>query len=298
MLSISKSQQPLSSPDAPSRRRKRRIPPKLVLAELVALCLLGMFIHATDILGDHVFDNFAVLFLGIIAVSTLAVWFLFFSGYGWRLRLLVLAGVVSAVSLFAVLFRIERLSGELIPIFAYRFSLKPDQRLQPPLAGTFAGADKASVDLRTTTEYDFPQFLGPRRSASVEHVRLARNWTDRPPELVWRHEIGAGWSAFSVVNGHAVTMEQRGDLEMVTCYGLKTGQLEWANSTAARYEKLEAGIGPRSTPTINEGMVYAIGALGHLVCLDGTTGKCLWEKDLLKEFGITPQGRSGRRAMG
>ena len=79
MLSISKSQQPLSALDAPRRRRKRRIPPNLVLAEVVALCLLGMFIHATDILGDHLFDNFAVLFLGMIAVSTLAVWFLFFS---------------------------------------------------------------------------------------------------------------------------------------------------------------------------------------------------------------------------
>ena len=262
------------------------------------LCLLGVIIRGTDILGDHAFANIATLLLGVIAVATMAVWFLFFSGYGWRSRLLVLAGVVAAVSLFAVLFRIERLSGELVPFFAYRFSPKSDRRLQPPLAGTFAGADKASVDLRTTTEYDFPQFLGPHRSDSVEHVRLARNWTDRPPELVWRHEIGAGWSAFSVVNGHAVTMEQRGDWEMVTCYSLETGRLEWANSTAARYEKLEAGVGPRSTPTIDEGMVYALGALGHLVCLDGATGKCRLGKRPFKGIRHNARGRSGRRAMG
>jgi outer membrane protein assembly factor BamB len=289
MSSNNRSDQQLSSPEASSRRGKRRTPPKLVLAEIVLLCLMGVIIRSTDILGDHAFANIATVLLSVFVVATMAIWFLFFSGYGWRSRLLVLAGVVAAVSLFAVLFRIERLSGELVPSFAYRFSLKPDRRLQPPLAGAFAGAENANVDLRTTTEYDFPQFLGPRRSASVEHVRLARNWTDRPPELVWRHEIGAGWSGFSVVNGHAVTMEQRSDWEMVTCYDLKRGQIEWANSTAARYEKLEAGTGPRSTPTINEGMVYAIGALGHLVCLEGTTGKCLWEKDLLKEYGITPK---------
>jgi outer membrane protein assembly factor BamB len=289
MLSNNGSLQPLSSSDNLNRRDKRRTPPKWVLAVLVVLCLLGVIIHSTDIFRDHGFANIVTLLLGFIAVATMAVWFLFFSGYGWRSRLLVIAGVVATVSLLAVLFRVERLNGELIPSFAYRFSLKSDQRLQPPPPGTFTGADKASVDLRTTTEYDFPQFLGPRRSDSVEHVRLARNWTDRPPKLVWRHEIGAGWSAFSVVNGHAVTMEQRGDWEMVTCYGLETGRLEWANSTAARYEKLEAGVGPRSTPAIDEGMVYAIGALGHLMCLDGATGNCRWEKDLLKEYGITPE---------
>jgi outer membrane protein assembly factor BamB len=301
MIRNNGSDQLLSSPDAISRRGKRRTPPKLVLVELIVLCLIGIIIRSTDILGDHVFANFAVLFLGIIAFSTMTVWFLFFSGFGWRLRLLVLTSVFMAVSLFAVLFRIERLSGELIPYFAYRFSLKPDRRLHPPRSGASAGVNSTSVDLRTTTENDFPQFLGPRRSDSVEHVRLARNWTDRPPQLVWRHEIGAGWSAFSVVNGHAVTMEQRGDWEMVTCYGLETGRLEWANSNAIRFERLEAGIGPRSTPTIDDGMVYAIGALGHLVCLDGTTGKCIWEKDLLKEYGITakdeaagvPWGRAG-----
>ena len=83
-------------------------------------------------------------------------------------------------------------------------------------------------------------------------------------------------------------MEQRGPWEMVTCYSIQTGQLEWAYATAARYENLQGGVGPRSTPTISEGMVYALGSLGHLVCLDGATGQCLWEKDLLREYGITP----------
>ena len=249
--------QPTSSLAPAGRRGKRRIPPKWVWAVLAALFLSGAIVRGTDILGDHAFANIGTLLLGAVAVGTVAVWFLFFSGYSRRLRLWGLAGVVAVVSLFAVLFRIERISGELIPVFACRFSAKSDGRLQPPRSGTLVGADRASADLRTTTEYDFPQFLGPRRGDSVEHVRLARSWTNRPPELVWRHEIGAGWSAFSVVNGHAVTMEQRGDWEMVTCYGVETGRLEWAYSTAARFEKFEAGIGPRSTPTIDEGMVYA-----------------------------------------
>jgi outer membrane protein assembly factor BamB len=75
---------------------------------------------------------------------------------------------------------------------------------------------------------------------------------------------------------------------MTTCYNVETGQLEWAHSTPGRFERVEAGIGPRSTPTIDDGLVYALGVMGHLACLDGANGKPVWEKDLLQEFDISP----------
>jgi outer membrane protein assembly factor BamB len=285
-MSTDGSHQPTSFANVKGHLGGRRAPPKWIRIVLAALCLLVLIVRGTDIFADHAVANVATWIISFIAVTIIAVWFLCLSGYGWKSRLLALAGSVLVLALLAALFRIERVTGELAPFFALRFSQKSDRLLQPPVFDA-ALAEKPNVDLLTTTGDDFPQFLGPRRSAAVEHVKLARNWTDRPPQLVWRHEIGAGWPAFSIVNGHAVTMEQRGDLEMVTCYDLKTGKLEWAHSSAARYEKLEAGVGPRSTPTIDQGMVYALGALGHLMCIDGATGKCRWEKDLLTEFGIT-----------
>ena len=36
-------------------------------------------------------------------------------------------------------------------------------------------------------------------------------------------------------------------------------------------------------------MVFALGVRGHLACLDGATGKPIWEKDLLQEYGIPPE---------
>ncbi len=280
-------QQTLPAADAPVRPGRSRRPPKWVWAVVVVLGLLAAIVQGTDVLRDHALANIVTVALGFATAATLAVWFLFLSGFTWRWRLLVLAGCVAALALFAALFRIERFSGEMLPFFAYRFSAKPDWSLQSSLPQLAAGNAKVKVDLRTITPDDFPQFLGPGRSDSVEHIKLARNWTDRPPKSLWRHAIGAGWSAFSAVNGHAVTMEQRGQSEMVTCYSIQTGQLEWAYATAVRYENLQGGVGPRSTPTISQGMVYALGALGHLACLDGATGKCLWEKDLLREYGVT-----------
>ncbi len=119
-------------------------------------------------------------------------------------------------------------------------------------------------------------------------VRLARDWQARPPRLVWRHEIGAGWATFAAVNGFALTMEQRGDEELVTCYEVATGTLRWFHALPSRHQTVMGGVGPRATPTIRDGRVYALGATGILRCLDGATGQPVWTEDLLARIGITP----------
>lgn len=264
--------------------RPRR-PPRwvwIVLAVLAAAILVAQF---TDILPDHAVANVATWVMTFVGLVTLWAWFLFGSGYRRKLRWASVACVLAVLGVLAALFRIDHISGELVPTFVFRFSRKAESGAIAPRPDV----TRDSVDLLTTTEFDFPQFLGPERDTSARGVKLARDWNARPSQLVWRHEIGAGWPAFAVVNGHAVTMEQRGPWEAVTCYNVKTGTLEWAHSTETRYERMDAGVGPRATPTIDEGTVYALGATGQLMCLEGATGKCRWEKNLLKEFGISPE---------
>ena len=267
--------------------------------------------QTTDLL-DHAIANVLTWILAIVAAIVLLVWFSLLSGYAKAVRMGTLAGCLAAVGGFVGLFRVDHLSGELVPTYALRFSPKPDQRLAPPdrqkaqpgrpmarlEAGDAAGKKKLAAEMDTATDLDFPQFLGPDRSASVEHVRLARDWAARLPRLCWRHEIGAGWSAFSVVHGHAVTLEQRGDLEMVTCYHVRTGQCEWSHATAGRYDSVSGGVGPRSTPTVADGRVYAQGATGRLLCLDGTTGELYWEKNLLEEYGVSPEQETSQLPWG
>lgn len=162
--------------------------------------------------------------------------------------------------------------------FAYTIGRTSDQQLpqQEPWPG---------VDLTTTNANDFPEFLGPGRHVAVEQVALDPDWTARPPRLLWRHPIGAGWSAFAVVNGFAVTMEQRGKEEQVTCYSATTGVHRWTAAWDTRFSVM--GVGPRSTPTIAGGRVYALGAWGHLACIDGKTGDILWERELLTELDLS-----------
>ncbi len=82
-------------------------------------------------------------------------------------------------------------------------------------------------------------------------------------------------------------MEQRGEEEFVTCYRVDDGQPVWSNAVQTRHGSPLGFVGPRSTPTIYEGKVYAFGATAILRCLRGTDGQSLWHRDLYAELGIS-----------
>jgi outer membrane protein assembly factor BamB len=278
---------------------------------VVLLAAAGVVVAQTVDLADHALSNIITMVLPFLTLVVLLIWFSAFSGYPKRLRMATLAGFLLVAGGFFGLFRLDHFSGEMVPTFVLRFSPKPDRRLAAkdqqqardgrPAAtaeADLAARRKLALEIGTPTELDFPQFLGPDRSESLEHVRLARDWTARPPRLCWRHEIGAGWSAFSVVHGHAVTMEQRGDQEMVTCYNVRSGQCEWSHTIAGRYESVSGGVGPRATPTVVDGRVYTQTASGRLLCLDAASGEVCWEKNLLEEYGVSPEQEASQIVWG
>ena len=54
------------------------------------------------------------------------------------------------------------------------------------------------------------------------------------------------------------------------------------------------GSGPRGTPTVSDGVVYAISANGSLMAVDAADGKKVWSKELVGDFGgkVPPWGYS------
>lgn len=194
----------------------------------------------------------------------------------------VFVGIIAAI-LASV--RFDEMDGNMVPRrVSWRWEPAPDQQLQKLTPSQAV----EGVDLSTTTSRDFPQFLGPRRDGKIS-LPLDPDWDTSPPELIWKKdEFGAGHSGFAAVNGLAVTLEQRGDEEVVSCYQIETGELVWMHGIQARHETVPGGVGPRSTPTIHEGRVYTMGATGVLHCLDGATGSVIWENDLVAAIGTTP----------
>jgi outer membrane protein assembly factor BamB len=234
-------------------------------------------------LHDSAIRSLIVLISCFSAGFVVWIWFCFRSGYPRRLRMGVAAGAAFATVLFAGAIaalgwtHVIQFSGSLMPRLATG---------EHDLAVLATESSAGHADLTATTPEDFPQFLGPERSGWVSGPPLARDWHSNPPRLLWKRPVGSGWSAFAAVNGFAVTLEQRGSEECVVCYEVATGKPVWNHAIAARHESVLGGIGPRSTPTIYQGRVYALGATGILRSLD-SSGKLLWSEDLRERYGIT-----------
>jgi outer membrane protein assembly factor BamB len=140
---------------------------------------------------------------------------------------------------------------------------------------------------------DWPAFRGPNRDGVVGGPKLARDWAKSPPKEIWRQPAGGGYASFAIANGFLVTIEQRRDDEVVVCYQASTGKEVWTTSWNTRFDESLGGPGPRATPTIAHGDVFALGAEGRLVCLNGKDGKEKWRVSTLDGNANVEWAQSG-----
>ena len=224
---------------------------------------------------------------GIVA----AVWWMLFSGTDSRVRIGLASAVAgTAVAVWSGLIVRLDFDGAMAPIPVWRWQ-------------TSAAAERdtwSQGQARTTTSDptleapfavgpdDWPRYCGADGSRVVREALTIRDWKQHPPEQLWRHPIGEGWSSFAVVGARLFTQEQRADSECIVCYHAETGNELWVHRDETRYDTSMGGIGPRATPTVTDSALYAIGATGLLTCLNPVTGDLIWQRNVANDAGTSP----------
>ncbi len=255
---------------------------------LVAACIAAL--AAIWIVPAEVFPRgaqmSATFVAAVIALVAACVWVFLFSGLTQLALAAVAVAAVAVIAVAAASVRLVEFSGNMVPTFEFRWQESRDARLAAHRRGLGNGAPQTAmtVDLTRVSAEDSPQYRGPARDGVVVGPALALDWSRQPPKAVWRQPVGGGFAAFVVVGDTAITIEQRReqnvDLEAVVAYDTRTGRERWVHEYPALFSESLGGNGPRATPTVADGRVYAFGATGILSCLDGASGKSLWTVDV------------------
>ena len=142
---------------------------------------------------------------------------------------------------------------------------------------------------------DWPQFLGSDRSgAASPQEKALRESFESEPKVLWQHEVGSGHAGPAVQGDRVFVFHRQKGEAMVQALNSATGKPLWTTTWPTAYrDAFGMDDGPRATPTVSGGSVFAHGADGVLSALDAATGKLLWRVDTDKDQR-SPQGFFGR----
>lgn len=141
---------------------------------------------------------------------------------------------------------------------------------------------------------DWPQHRGPQRTGISAETGILKSWPSEGPKVLWRIPFHEGYSGLSVVDGRIYTLYSDGSNEYLICLEAATGQELWKARVDGHRSDGQGG-GPRSTPTVGDKLVYAVGAKNVLVAADRRTGAEAWRVDFKTQFGgrVPTWGTSG-----
>jgi outer membrane protein assembly factor BamB len=130
---------------------------------------------------------------------------------------------------------------------------------------------------------DWPQFLGPDRTGKITDSKFKGNFGAGPKEL-WKNTVGEGFGGAAVSKGEVFILDRLDDeSDIIKCFDLKSGKLKWKNSY--KNEGRFGHNGSRSIPAIDEKYIFTMGSMGDVVCTDRQSGKTVWHKNLINDWG-------------
>jgi outer membrane protein assembly factor BamB len=151
----------------------------------------------------------------------------------------------------------------------------------------FVGAAALNTVL-SSADRDWPQFLGPDRNGVYDGAPLLESWGANGPRVVWRKQVGQGFSGPVVVENRLILFHRVGNREVVEAFDTRSGTSEWQYGYPTTYrDDFGFDEGPRAVPVVVDGVVYTFGAEGQLHAIDLASGKKIWSEDAMRRFKVS-----------
>jgi outer membrane protein assembly factor BamB len=87
------------------------------------------------------------------------------------------------------------------------------------------------------------------------------------------------------VGGRLYTLAERAGRQEAVCLEASSGRAIFRRDLEEGFPDRQGGDGPRATPAVGEGLVFALGARGTLAALDAESGEPRWRIGLLEKLG-------------
>jgi outer membrane protein assembly factor BamB len=132
---------------------------------------------------------------------------------------------------------------------------------------------------------DWPQFRGPNRDGVSAETGLLRAWPQGGPRILWSTAVGQGYAAAAIHGGRVYFNdydESTGDF-LVRCLTLAQGKELWRFKESRRIRPNHAIT--RTVPATDGKYVFSLDPKAVFHALDATTGREIWRKDLVQEYG-------------
>jgi outer membrane protein assembly factor BamB len=145
---------------------------------------------------------------------------------------------------------------------------------------------------------DWPQFRGPNRDGVSSETGLLRAWPAGGPKLLWSTPVGPGYAA-AAIHGGRVYFEDYDESSsdyLVRCLTLADGKELWRFKESRRIRPNHAIT--RSVPATDGKYVFSLDPKAVLHALDAASGREIWRKDLVQEYGSQiPPWYSGQNPL-
>ncbi len=145
-----------------------------------------------------------------------------------------------------------------------------------------AGLSLPGMAAGNTTD-EWPGWRGLHQNGAAQARGIFQEGTGL--KVVWKQELGSGYSSISISRGSAVTMFSDHKDDYMVSLETHTGKEQWRYKIHETYKgHTGSHDGTLSTPLIHGDMVYGLSGKGAFFALDFKTGRQVWRHDLVKEY--------------